>query len=622
MNRTIVDDARAARRGHAQAFERLVERHCDGVYGLCCGIVGNFHDAEDLAQEALVRAHARFQSLRDPNAFAGWLASISRNLCRDWLRANTRKQRMELLTPPRAMTSVPAEAGPAALEAEDSMARALSALPEQQRDAVTLYYVNGYSFADVALFLDTTRAAVKGRVQRARARLRKEFVKRMPDEFEKRRLKPGFPRRVLRKALARAKDAHEKWDKHELASAQRQAEALLADAGASAPNRRSETELFKVLGDAATTWLGQPELGLRHYRRALDAALDLDDHAERGVVLRAMTRACARHGFHKELSEVATQGMAAFEAAGDHVGYTIMAAAHELSQRLPRRWRPHWAGGFAMGAFPIERYRGGLRFLEASGIRDSDWTHIAQWLSVLHWYHPRRFLSTDPKVGKQWRDDTDIGEIYRVRGVDPGPIPLRAVSTVESDRDTVPTPAGVLRDCLRVRTRIFRAGDGRAPEHMARTLYGTRIAWYARGVGLVKLRHEDQNTWKQFVYLVEYDGDRNSRDWFPLVDGRHRRFRWYSGLHGGFVEEVCTVAATMGNIAFVGLAGFDVAPTSKEVEDYFRQLAEAQRKYGGAQDAVEQVDEVLLRTAAGRRSALRRRLVALRTELAGEPPDE
>ena len=163
MNRTVVDDVKAARRGDAQAFERLVERHSDGVYGLCYDIVGNFHDAEDLAQEAFVRAHARLQSLRDPNAFAGWLASISRNLCRDWLRANTRKERMEFLTPPRAMACVPAKAGPAALVAEDSMARALSALPERQRDAVTLYYVNGYSFAEVALFLD--RPAPRSRAE-------------------------------------------------------------------------------------------------------------------------------------------------------------------------------------------------------------------------------------------------------------------------------------------------------------------------------------------------------------------------------------------------------------------------------------------------------------------------
>ena len=83
---------------------------------------------------------------------------------------------------------------------------------------------------------------------------------------------------------------------------------------------------------------------------------------------------------------------------------------------------------------------------------------------------------------------------------------LVADSKVEGSDDVVATPAGRFEGCLRVRTHIGPEGGGTATESTSRSFCGTRTLWFAPGVGLVKLRHEDQNSKAWVVYLVGYEG--------------------------------------------------------------------------------------------------------------------
>ena len=61
-------------KGDRDAFSLLVEKYQNAVYGLCYHMVGNFADAQDLAQEAFIRAYLDLVKIRDPARFSGWLS--------------------------------------------------------------------------------------------------------------------------------------------------------------------------------------------------------------------------------------------------------------------------------------------------------------------------------------------------------------------------------------------------------------------------------------------------------------------------------------------------------------------------------------------------------------------
>lgn len=72
--------------GDRDAFCLLVEKYQNAVYGLCYHMVGNFADAQDLTQEAFVRAYLDLAKIREPSKFASWLNRLTVNVCRMWLR--------------------------------------------------------------------------------------------------------------------------------------------------------------------------------------------------------------------------------------------------------------------------------------------------------------------------------------------------------------------------------------------------------------------------------------------------------------------------------------------------------------------------------------------------------
>ena len=150
------------------AFEELVRDHQDTVYGVALRLVGNAHDAEDVAQDAFVRAYralsgwppARIHELR----VRPWLARITLNLVRN--RARDRRPTEPLDHDPPAR----AEGGPAAtLERKDATAtwaRLLASLPARYRAPIVLRCVEGLSYAEVGEALGRPVGTVKAQVHR------------------------------------------------------------------------------------------------------------------------------------------------------------------------------------------------------------------------------------------------------------------------------------------------------------------------------------------------------------------------------------------------------------------------------------------------------------------------
>jgi RNA polymerase sigma-70 factor (ECF subfamily) len=162
--------------GDRAAFAALARPHLDVVYTLCVRMTSNAAEAEDASQEALVRA-LRQRAAYDPTrAFRPWLLTIAANLCRDRLRSAWWR-RVIPLSP---------GAGPASAGEEDAVDRdrdarvrdALATLPAIYREAVSLFHLDGMTYAEMTEITGVAVPALKQRVRRGLLLL-EEAVTRM-----------------------------------------------------------------------------------------------------------------------------------------------------------------------------------------------------------------------------------------------------------------------------------------------------------------------------------------------------------------------------------------------------------------------------------------------------------
>jgi len=152
--------------------ERLAE--CGPLaFRVARGVLRNTEDAEDVAQEALLRGYKNFERLRDRSRFRGWLVRISFRLALDRLRSAKRREKRD------SLWSQPAHLPPAATvedvaasnQFQGHLERALEELPEKFRLALLLSAMNGYTTAEIASMLGVPLGTVKSRIFIARKKL-------------------------------------------------------------------------------------------------------------------------------------------------------------------------------------------------------------------------------------------------------------------------------------------------------------------------------------------------------------------------------------------------------------------------------------------------------------------
>lgn len=130
-------------------------------------------DAEDLLQDSLVRAYRKFGQLRDQSTFRGWLLSIIRSqYIQKWRRERNRPEEYSLKEFNTREHAPP-------VEPEGPLAEALAGIPESQRELLSLFYIEGLSLIETGKVLGLSARAVKQRLFRARAALRRRLEPRM-----------------------------------------------------------------------------------------------------------------------------------------------------------------------------------------------------------------------------------------------------------------------------------------------------------------------------------------------------------------------------------------------------------------------------------------------------------
>jgi RNA polymerase sigma-70 factor (ECF subfamily) len=153
-----------------QEFEQRLADSSTLAFRVAMGVLRNSAEAEEVAQEAFVRAYQGFHRLRDREKFRGWLARIAWRLALDRVRATNRRMRREQV----ALEAPPApsvEDVAASREFQQRLDQAIDELPEKLRVVLVLAAVEGHDMQEVAQLLNLPEGTVKSRLHLARRQL-------------------------------------------------------------------------------------------------------------------------------------------------------------------------------------------------------------------------------------------------------------------------------------------------------------------------------------------------------------------------------------------------------------------------------------------------------------------
>ncbi len=186
-----IDDSKALERvrgGDREAFRPLVERHQNAVYSFVLRLVRNPDTAEEIAQEAFVRAFASVDRFRAESKFRTWVMQIALNLIRDRRRAEGRMPVVVSIEELRQRSDRPAAPDPESSMAREELASllesALDSLPADYREVFVLKHVEGLPYGEIAEMTGVSVGALKVRAHRARIRVREWCLSHTAGELD------------------------------------------------------------------------------------------------------------------------------------------------------------------------------------------------------------------------------------------------------------------------------------------------------------------------------------------------------------------------------------------------------------------------------------------------------
>src|ERR1700689_280326 len=186
MDRVLVDRFKS---GDAAAFDEMVSRYWDRIYSMVNQLLRNPEDAEEVTQDAFIRAHRGLANFRGDSAFSTWLYQIATNLARNrywyWWRRK-RDQSVSIDAPVGADNDLTlAEIIPADVETPDDVivtrefisriGSGMERLGAKHREILTLRNIKNLSYEEIAGILGISIGTVKSRIARAREALRSKL---------------------------------------------------------------------------------------------------------------------------------------------------------------------------------------------------------------------------------------------------------------------------------------------------------------------------------------------------------------------------------------------------------------------------------------------------------------
>ncbi len=172
------------KKGDQSAFEEVVSFYQNKVYQICFRMLGNAHEAEDIAQEAFLRAYTNIHSFDDNRKFSTWLYRIATNLSIDRIRKKKPDyfldaevkgtEGLTMYSQISADQALPDEEVES-LELQEYIHKEILSLPAKYRSVIVLRYIDELSLQEISEILDIPVGTVKTRVHRGREALRKKL---------------------------------------------------------------------------------------------------------------------------------------------------------------------------------------------------------------------------------------------------------------------------------------------------------------------------------------------------------------------------------------------------------------------------------------------------------------
>ena len=169
--------------GDHDAFAVLVEKYQSQIHALAWRKIGDYHTAEDIAQEVFLTAYQKLATLTRPDRFAKWLYVIANNLCVTWLRREAAQPQQQSLTSidPEELAElcyseyIAQQRKETGKESDRALIqKLLSKLREADRTVIRLYYLAEMTCEEISKFLGVSQNTIKSRLSRARKRLKKQ----------------------------------------------------------------------------------------------------------------------------------------------------------------------------------------------------------------------------------------------------------------------------------------------------------------------------------------------------------------------------------------------------------------------------------------------------------------
>ncbi len=180
---------RRAKDGDVEAFEQLISNYQTKIYHIAFHMLSNEQDAEDAAQDAIIKAYRYLGSFKEESGFYTWVYRITHNICLDMIRKRRRSvlHTAELIkkdqdgqeTELQIVDEKPQpEEQIMTQQVQVEMQHAISELKENYRIVIIMRDIQGMSYDDIAAVLDISAGTVKSRLNRARENLRKIVSKK------------------------------------------------------------------------------------------------------------------------------------------------------------------------------------------------------------------------------------------------------------------------------------------------------------------------------------------------------------------------------------------------------------------------------------------------------------
>ena len=167
--------------GNDEAFGTLVRRHQKAIHALAWRKVGDFHVAEEIAQDTFIQVYKNLPQLRNPNQFSGWIYVIATRLCLKWLQKKKSAIQSVEDTPVEEIDEasythhvVEQQQIEIAEDRYELVEKLLAKLPESERTVVTLHYLGEMTSKEIGRYLGVSVNTIKSRLRRGRKRLQQE----------------------------------------------------------------------------------------------------------------------------------------------------------------------------------------------------------------------------------------------------------------------------------------------------------------------------------------------------------------------------------------------------------------------------------------------------------------